>query len=776
MKIDQFRDDENVEIGGVDYTPTSFSIANTPEAFAALSASIYNDQKLAVIRELSCNAYDAHVAAGKKNIPFDIHLPTNFEPYFSVKDYGTGMSDEAVRGSKEKGTTGLYSTYFATNKSQSNDYIGAFGVGSKSPFSYTDGFTVTSRFGGKKRIYSCYLNKGLPDILLQTEEDSDEPNGMEIQFPVKTSDIWEFENKAKIALEFFNPVPNTNFPIQVVKQEYMMEGKGWGLRKDNFSYGNYQISGTRAIQGLVGYKVGEIDESRLTANQLSLSGMNLDLFFNVGDLAVALSRETLKNDDRTINQIIKAFDKVSEEYVDEVKKAIEQSATAWQARIQIYNMSHKFGKLGLNIEELYKAGKFDGVYGKFSFDSKQLYINELTWKNLHITEFNRTSGDYAKKSKVFILDKEQRQDAEMQFLTDPKRLSRYERSIDTDKNTIFVINDLIGGERYLHYHIQHGQSSLGFYERETQAYLIARSSKDVGLDIVKKEALTIIASLGNPPYRLLSELRALYKDEMAPEAEQKKYVARNIVRFNERGNISRYADGYSRKAWRNGWVTADKDEALAQDGTKYYVLIQKLTPVKDIFDDAQRLGDFIGWVRLSKMFGITDEPLYGLKPDSPLLKHPDWVEFSDFVFKQLPALATPKRLQLIEYKTETFDTKYDSFLKEFRPIRLDSVMRTFINHWRTVKVENSVNLSNLDNVIRFASRHDLFEIPAFQRIKLNLEKDWEKILKTYPLLRYINAYSWKTEYSQPLGDYINMIDSTLVSTDETEKQVEEYVS
>src|ERR1041385_4921102 len=155
--------DSGVELGGNEFQPQAFQIAASAEAFAILSDGLYNDKIKAIIRELSCNAYDSHVAAGKKDIPFDLHLPTPLEPYFSVKDYGVGMSHEQVME--------LHTTYFGTNKSKSNDFVGALGLGSKSPFCYTDGFTVTSRHKKKIRIYSCYLNKGVPNVLLQEERD-----------------------------------------------------------------------------------------------------------------------------------------------------------------------------------------------------------------------------------------------------------------------------------------------------------------------------------------------------------------------------------------------------------------------------------------------------------------------------------------------------------------------------------------------------------------------------------------------------------------------------
>ena len=65
-----------------------FSIEASQQAFAVLSSTIYEDKIKAPIRELSTNAYDAHVEAGCPDKPFEVHLPNAIDPEFRVRDYG----------------------------------------------------------------------------------------------------------------------------------------------------------------------------------------------------------------------------------------------------------------------------------------------------------------------------------------------------------------------------------------------------------------------------------------------------------------------------------------------------------------------------------------------------------------------------------------------------------------------------------------------------------------------------------------------------------------
>ena len=73
-----------------------FRIRNSAKAFNILSSGLYANKIRAIVRELSCNAVDSHTAAGKMDCPFDVHLPNSLEPYFSIRDYGTGLSHEQV--------------------------------------------------------------------------------------------------------------------------------------------------------------------------------------------------------------------------------------------------------------------------------------------------------------------------------------------------------------------------------------------------------------------------------------------------------------------------------------------------------------------------------------------------------------------------------------------------------------------------------------------------------------------------------------------------------
>ena len=70
------------------FKETGFRIAANANAFDILSSKLYTNTRLAIVRELSTNAYDAHVAAGNKERPFKVHLPNRLESFFSIPGLG----------------------------------------------------------------------------------------------------------------------------------------------------------------------------------------------------------------------------------------------------------------------------------------------------------------------------------------------------------------------------------------------------------------------------------------------------------------------------------------------------------------------------------------------------------------------------------------------------------------------------------------------------------------------------------------------------------------
>lgn len=304
-----------------------FQIKATREAFEILSSKLYSNKPLAIIRELSCNAQDSHVAAGNKE-PIEVHLPSSIESYFSVKDNGTGLSENDIND--------LYTTYFGTNKNQSNDFTGCFGLGSKSPFCYTDSFTVISRYDGEKTTYICFKNEiGFPSVSKVSSEKTEECNGLEVVVPVK--DYYAFVKEAKVFYEFFNPRPKIlNKSFEFLDFNKILETDDFIFMKLNNSKYN-EMQGVYVLMGNVVYKTNTSIHSIVNSDSYTLL-----LKANIGDVDITASRESLEynKSNKTTAFILDKQEKAKKAIKNHIQTELDKCNSLHEARI--FAIEHYF--------------------------------------------------------------------------------------------------------------------------------------------------------------------------------------------------------------------------------------------------------------------------------------------------------------------------------------------------------------------------------------------------------------------------------------------------
>jgi len=317
---------ERAEVERVGLDPSlenAFTIEACAEAFEILSSGIYTDSIAAPIRELSCNAYDAHAEAGKSDIPFEIHLPNTIEPWFSVKDFGTGLCEDDLRH--------MYTTYFKSTKTGSNVGIGEKGLGSKSPIAYADTFTVISRFAGIQQNYEVYLNEdNLPMITkFGNPLPTDEPNGLEVKLTVKQYDFDKFAEKTSKILKYFPVKPivkgRAHFKFEDLPDD-RYEGDGYFTSRGN----RYDSDKFTAVMEHVPYRV-DVDaiSDKLSQYEIEfLAQHKIVVFFENGTLATAASREEIKYKKTSVANLTAAIKKAR---VDFLKRTDEDLVAALAA-------------------------------------------------------------------------------------------------------------------------------------------------------------------------------------------------------------------------------------------------------------------------------------------------------------------------------------------------------------------------------------------------------------------------------------------------------------
>jgi hypothetical protein len=331
MKLEQVK--RNVTSSGTMEVSTA-KIKATAKLFDMFADQTYANKPVAILRELVANGIDAHIAAGKPEVPVEIQLPTEFDPMFKVKDFGTGMPHDFVMGPFMEYTNG-------STKDQSNDQIGGFGIGSKSPFAYCDQFTLRVTHDGVLSVYTMFKNdESIPAIGLQGQTTTDESNGVEVSFPVEVEDITQFQEAAQQALQYFQPLPIVqNGKLTPPDYTHISVGGHWAMKASP--------DGTLGvIMGGVRYPVTSDALSYTLRSDSKLSPLlnyGIDITVPIGTCDVAMSREALSYTERTNEGITKALTNIVDEVAQTFAHLFDKYDTRWEASKALYEQIQAIG-------------------------------------------------------------------------------------------------------------------------------------------------------------------------------------------------------------------------------------------------------------------------------------------------------------------------------------------------------------------------------------------------------------------------------------------------
>ena len=303
-----------------------FTIAATGKAFRNLMDGLYSRKIEAFCREILTNAFDSHCEAGTPDRLFSVHIPTVFDKRLRVRDFGVGMDHEQVMS--------RYSTLFDSTKDDSDEFVGMLGLGSKSPFAYTDGFSLRCWDGLKVRVYAVNLGEGgVPQISLANTAFSNEPRGVEVTIPVAQQDWMELEAAlARVCLGFATPPV---MPQRIRKQmewEGRLSGSGWAVGKCE-ALG----PGFWARQGCVLYPIDKHEVLRVFpewGRGDKSEKISVVIDFELGELDVSTSRETLSLNEKSRANIEKRIGLFRGELEEELKGEFAGCNTDWEIALR----------------------------------------------------------------------------------------------------------------------------------------------------------------------------------------------------------------------------------------------------------------------------------------------------------------------------------------------------------------------------------------------------------------------------------------------------------
>lgn len=680
-------------------TEREFKIKATAKAFKILSSGLYKDKIGAILRELSANAYDAHTLSGNNDRPFLVHVPNSMEPFLSIRDYGPGLSDEDVLE--------LYTTYFESTKSSSNDYIGALGLGSKSPFSYVKSFTVISRFDGMQRTYDAFIDEdGMPSIALRHACATEDETGLEVIVPVtKRHDFTEFHTKAASTYTHYPVKPTiVGANVTVEENKVSLEGKGWRIMERSGYHHHYARA--IAVMGVVGYPISYEEMQSVSCDyeprwpkeiRQILNYCRIDIDFSIGSLDITAGREELSYDPPTVAALFKRIDDVIDEISASISERFKNVTSVREAKM-LHNELFQ-GEVGQVVGADFPI-KFKGrtiTDGSFRLDLKD-------YPTLVLREFS--NGNYGGRSHFTTI----------KFDPKPNAWNR-PFNFGADSQDVILVNDLNDNRfatRAVQYRLDNNIRHLLMVE--------------AGADVLNK-IKTIFDG-----YRFVP-LSTLPKIQSAPKEKAKVRTLSSSKRGAETIPACHYTDT---------WI---ETEVEVEDGG-VYVMTKNLNFTRH--DEACNDSFSEVYVGLRKMglLSMKDDHIYAIPKTAakPFLENEGWVDFWTWATNKLNNYVTENasssdRIALamtyaaLERTNNWSD--YETGLREFiLKVPKDSPVRQFYDLAKEASHEKDTLLG-----ITEVAKHLGITLPKSQR-QVNLVSMLKDIDERYAVLRYLVTNRW----------------------------------
>jgi hypothetical protein len=703
----------------------SFNIKATAKSFHILSSGLYANKIRAIIRELSCNAVDSHVAAGKKDTPYDVHLPSTFEPWFSVRDYGTGLSHNQV--------TGIFTTFFESTKTDSNDYVGALGLGSKSPFSYTDNFTVTAIKDGVKGIYTAFINdSGVPSIALMTSENTTEANGVEIKFSVNERyDFDKFRQEAEIVYRYFEKVPNVkgNSNFAVKKPEYETVDIIPGVH----SYKSDHATTSRAIMGNIAYPIDVPNAEKNLGPLVQLLKCGIEMHFNIGELDFQASREGLSYIQSTIDAIKKKLEALNASLSTVVASEANKIDNLWERSIFLFKKK--------------RETLWNNAVTKYVADTKFPLFDQQQWSSSHSIDMDvkEMQDNYNIGISSFHVDKHSKtcrgnsSDRYSTGYNTKTGMTEYANRwrFHVDGNTTFIKQDTkLGALERAKYHMRNRTWDKSESSKTVFLLTSVDKTKPAKYDDFFK-------AIHNPPDSQIELASALLEKPRAAG------IGRNV-------NILQLTEKTKTQSWRDtkylSWSPADTLDKFDDSKTYYYAPLSGFSFTSKVTNKEENMHDIATNMQQSGIPALKDIIIYGVRKGDmdAILAKKNWVNIEDHLVATLKVIDQKVILGIVKSTVATVDyMRYnDSFYKMLKPTNEIAVL-----HDKFKQVQNvNTDRYSLEKLSRIYAKNAPFDASALID---TYRKQTDAIYKKYPLLSSL----YGSAKSGDVAEYINLMDA-----------------
>ena len=741
---------------------------NIPFLINAVTDRIYKDKAMAIIREYSTNAADAHIVNHLPINDIQVFMPTLKYPVFRVRDFGTGLTMEQIRD--------VYCILGESTKRNSNDLNGMLGLGCKSAMGYGDSFTVTSWVNGEKAVYNIIKGDDHKegDVLemVRVPMVEGDRTGIEIAVPIKISDLHTIHAKAADLYKYWTVLPTINNMEESELSRLMafrnetafLSGDGWEIRPNSNHYGNGK---SVAVMGQVAYPV---DWNMLNA-KLALTPQkrifleilrsnDVVLQFPIGALKFTINREELEYTETTYRNLEDKIETIFTALESSVKQKFVNAKSIWEAK-RIYlslfgkNLLDKYNTEDDDDDEKNKTPDVIKVLDGDFYRLEDMFRGKLVWNGVtidepHFSQMNHWDCD--------------RPDREFKDVVCPSipclisyrlKKTRVKRLACTDKdnNRITPYNDVkivILDGRYMSQATAVAQYFLLRSESKVRKVHILRFANDA-----QKEKFFAHYHFDTAEYVNVSTII----DEV------KTWKAANRKSYGRGGGgamaLVKYIDVANEEV---------KEEEMSlrdlEDGGVYVAMQRKYSVLKtgqqirhhQLANYINQLAEYCG-EEIDRIYLIPEGKCQA-KWFQNALSEGLWVEISDFIKENVEVVVTDEMKQRYHYQKFLNNNRGMNLPKDWVDAIIEKLSGSspLFNDFSNEIVANPDDFCELTNSLSF------FGLPAlnFGRSPTDYNKSVKEIRNTYPMIQFMNIGQWDSVQKNKLKaivEYIELVDS-----------------
>lgn len=722
---------ETEVLGGINEQTFSINAEDMGLVFDLLRSKLYKDPIGSICREVISNSRDANRENSKANTPVEV---TIVEPNQIVsisdlsicfKDFGPGISPQRMAD--------VFIKYAASTKRNTQKFTGGYGIGAKTPFSYTDTFSIITINQGIKFHYTAFIDESQKGkMILFSQEKSTEESGTTIIVPIKSHDRRNFEYNVIKYTQFWRVKPIlrnfTNYDYNETKEKVLWKGDNVRLT----SLPSNMFGGKALI--LVDEIPYEIESNEIQFSASSISNY-LILDTTNGMLTISATRENLQYDQNTKTKLTELLTTVLSTWYDLCQDYVLKSKTIFEAFCNYKQLQERgvyddnylisFYNVVKQNKDQFKLKDFNFTYSKIDLTK---VVNTLT----HHQFFLYKTGN-KKPSKSSTINYPLKE-ANFYYWDDCKRASNRVLTLreESDKNILL---------KEIPFKLNNTQLELDVKEQKK-----LKSEHDIGC----KADLKLIKSLGISLTDLSTVTPLTIKREKKPRKEFLTIICRYISHTHIHGKIDSGTILINSK-------TKEVIKLLTEESV--YNKVQTVYKEKDVIISINRTGKrYVDW---SAEYELASAAAFFLKMPIVIVNERFEKHFTkhltiDEALKKVPPSDLSDYLTYLSSSNYTF--KNNLHLLSFLDLnqKVKDVIGGFKNKKTSMKITKEPDYA--DTSIKVLIKMGIKDSSTLKEVVTLVTKLDEE----YPMLSWVekrNYGSYDKKVITDLNNYIKLVDS-----------------